>query len=573
MNLAQLRALLWLRWRLTRNQWARGGEINAVITVIALWIALCMAVVAGAGGAFAGALGLAKASPQATMLVWDVLIGVFLLFWMIGIVTELQRAELIDFGRLLYLPVSLRCMFLLNYAASHFSFSLAFVLPAMLGITAGLVLGRGLTMVLLLPLLLGFFFMVTAWTYCLRGWLASLMVNQRRRRSIIVGVTVTFILLAQLPNLVMQVWMGHTKKGHRATLDQPETHAQLLQASTWAHRIVPVLWVPLGARCLAEGSVWPALLGFVGLSALGAAGLRRAYQSTVRFHQGGASAKPGKMPAAPVLAPARPFQGTLLVERKLPVIPEEAAAMALANFRSMIRAPEVKMALGMNVMVLIIMGAVVFSHNFHSLPKEGLPFLASGAVAVTFFGMIQLLANQFGFDRDGFRVLVLLPTRRDYFLLGKNVSVLPFALGSFLIFLVMLAVLAHLPVWTLLASGLQFAGAFLGLSTLGSFLSIVSPFRIAPGSLKPTKTKATAMLVTMFTQMLFPLAMVPIFIPAALGALGEHFGLPGAPITLMLSGALAALGFLLYWRALEPLGRLLQRREQKLLLVVTQEVE
>ena len=38
---------------------------------------------------------------------------------------------------------------------------------------------------LLLPLVLGFVFMVTAWTYCVRGWLAALMVNKRRRRAIV----------------------------------------------------------------------------------------------------------------------------------------------------------------------------------------------------------------------------------------------------------------------------------------------------------------------------------------------------------------------------------------------------
>ena len=57
-------------------------------------------------------------------------------------------------------------------------------------------------MLLLLPLVLGFVFMITAWTYCLRGWLAALMVNKRRRRTVIVWVTMVFVLLCQLPNLV-----------------------------------------------------------------------------------------------------------------------------------------------------------------------------------------------------------------------------------------------------------------------------------------------------------------------------------------------------------------------------------
>ena len=49
-------------------------------------------------------------------------------------------------------------------------------------------------MVLLVPLALGIVFMITAWTYCLRGWLAALMVNKRRRRTVIVWVTIVFVL-------------------------------------------------------------------------------------------------------------------------------------------------------------------------------------------------------------------------------------------------------------------------------------------------------------------------------------------------------------------------------------------
>ena len=43
--------------------------------------------------------------------------------------------------------------------------------------------------------------MVTALTYQLQGWLASLMSNPRRRRTIIMIITASFILLSQLPNL------------------------------------------------------------------------------------------------------------------------------------------------------------------------------------------------------------------------------------------------------------------------------------------------------------------------------------------------------------------------------------
>ena len=570
MNWEQLRTMLWLRWRLTRNQWGRGGQLNAVITLIAVIMGLCAGLAGGVGGLLGGLLGLAKAEPIVVMLVWDGIVAAFLFFWMIGIVTELQRSEIIDLSRLLHLPVSLRDVFVLNYVSSLLSLSIAIVLPGMLGLTAGLALGRSFSMVLLFPLVAGFFFMITAWTYCLRGWLAALMVNQRRRRAVIMGVTLFFVLLAQTPNLVINVWMGRNPRGP-AGLDKPETKAQIERAARIAHVVVPVLWLPNGARELAEGRWWPALQGAAGAFALGAAGLARAYRSTVRFYQGGGNGKPA--PVKPAQAPTA-VRGRILVERHLPLVPEEATALALATFRSMTRAPEVKMALAMNVFIFGIMGASIFARGSAKIPEEIRPMLGSVAVTVTFLGLLQVLFNQFGFDRDGFRALVLLPASRRLVLMGKNLALLPLAAGVFVVLLTLVTVLARLPVWAVAAAGLQFAGAYLALTTAGNLISILLPYRIAAGSLKPTKTKATTTLMMMLVNMLFPLAMVPILLPAGVGVLCGHYGwLPVAPVTLALSALLTAVAVLLYWFTLEPLGRLLQRREQKILQTVTQEVE
>ena len=46
---------------------------------------------------------------------------------------------------------------------------------------------------LLFPLVFSFIFMVSAWTYCLRGWLITLMVNPRRRRNVLAIVTGSMI--------------------------------------------------------------------------------------------------------------------------------------------------------------------------------------------------------------------------------------------------------------------------------------------------------------------------------------------------------------------------------------------
>jgi hypothetical protein len=571
--------MLWLRWRLTRNQWRRGGQVNAVITLIAVLIGLVSGVAGGVAGVLGGALALSKASPLVMMAVWDALVAVFLFLWMIGIVSELQRSEIIDLSRLLHLPVSLSDVFLLNYLASHLSLTLAVMVPVMLGLTAGLMLGRGLVMALLVPLVLAFFFMVTAWTYCLRGWLAVLMMNKRRRRTVIMGVTLAFVLLAQLPNLVMNVWVRGEKRNRSrnpaATQERAaperEGKARIMAVLDPIHRYVPFLWLPQGARSLAQGDLWPSVWGAAGMIAIGALGLARAYRTTIRLYQGGDENRPAK--SRPVARPTT-AGGKIFVERTIPAVPEEAAAMAFANLRSMSRAPEVKMALAANVFIFAMLGAGMLVRRSGTLHDVARPFLASAVVVVTFFGLTQVLFNQFGFDREGFRALVLLPSPRRLILLGKNMSLLPVALAVFAVYLALITALAHLRVPMIVAAGLQFSAAFLMLSALGNLMSILVPFRVAAGSLKPTKTKATTQLMLMVVQMLFPLAMAPIFLPAGLGLLCDHFGwLPGAAVTLVSSALLVGLAALLYRQTLGPLGGLLQRREQRILQVVAQEVE
>jgi len=576
-NWDHLRTMLWLRWRLTRNQWSRGGELNAVITMIAVCMMLVMALAGGIGGLLAGALAFDDVKPPVMGFIWDGLALGFLFFWSLGLVTELQRSEMIDLSKLLHLPVSLRSVFVLNYVSSCVSLSLALGLAAMSGLTVGLVWSRGWTMILLFPVMFGFFFMVTAWTYCLRGWLAALMVNQRRRRAVIMGVTMVFVMVAQLPNLILNFGSNrHPRTDDPAHPGERQARAQQ-QAALWtplleqAHRWVPVLWLPHGAKALAAGHPTTALWGAAGGLLLGGLGLRRAYRSTLNFYQGGNGNVRAKTPVAP--RPDQPRK-TLLVERELPWLPEQAVGLAMACFRSMTRAPEVKMALALNVFIFGIMGASFFLRGTGEIPEPARPFLTTASVLVAFLGLSQVLFNQFGFDRDGFRALVLIPAPRRYILLGKNLGFLPLAGMVFGPLLTLMAFLAHPPVSALVAALFQFCAAYLGLSAMGNLVSILVPFRIAAGSLKPTKMKATTTLLMMGIHMLFPVAICPILIPPGLGLLGDHFwGLPAGPINLAGSIGLAALAGVLYALTLEPLGRLLQRREQRVLAVVTQEVE
>ncbi len=575
---SQLRTIFWLRWRLTRNQWSRSGQLNLIITAVVTFLLVVVGAAGGLAGLLVGAFALARVSPKVILGVWDGTIGAFLLFWTIGILSEIQRSETIDVGKMLHLPVSMRGIFFVNYVASHVTASIIVFVPWMMGLSIGLAAGRGWAMLWMLPLTLGFVLMITAWTYHLRGWLLILMQNPRRYRAIVGGITLVFILLSQLPNLLIDGRHRHGPPSHSKQV-QPETpreppverysKPESFSTVLWVHNIVPVLWVGNGATHLAGGGVWPAILGTAGTFGLAGLGLGRAYRSTRRFYEGRSIKAKTRRRKERVVATHR-----TLLERTLPGVPDEAAALALAFFRSMTRATEVKMAMATSLLWLVIFGGMLFVRHSGPAGAGVQPFAATAAVVLPFFGMAQLLLNHFGFDRAGFRALVLSPVPRWQILLGKNLALLPFAMGIGLTLLLIATLALHIPWLVGLAACLQFVTAFLLLSMLGNLISPLLPCRIAPGALRPTKMPTSTVLLLMLCHACFSAAIAPIFLPAVAGWLFATAGwLPAAPTNLLFSAVECLLLVALYSFSLPHLGNLLQRREKEILRIVTQEVE
>ncbi len=592
MNWEQFRAILWLRWRLTRNQLTRGSGLGAVIAALAGVALVLGALVAGVGSMLAGVFALKQASATVVMFVWDGVTIFVLFFSLIAVVTELQRSESVDLTRLLHLPISLKQVFVFNYLASLVSLGTVLALAVMLGLAAGLTISHGPLFLLALPLVVAFVFMMTGWIYCLRGWLLSLMVNPRRRRSIVMWITIGIVLLGQSPQLINLAYQRKAKGDRQArhAAQQQSTNSQgddsrstpvtndpkrehFAAVATMVHPWVPLLWLPNGARGLAADEVWPALWGGAGMFALGWLGLSRAYRATLRFYRADERAKPTAAKQSP-LKNAKPARNW--VASRLPWIPEDTAAVALAQFRSMTRAPEVRMILAMGLFMSIFLPAIIFWRGGSTgrFPEAGKPFIGTGAVVLVLYALLQLVCNQFGCDRDGFRGLVLLPTPRERLLLGKNLALLPLAAGIALVPLVAVSVFAKLSALVVMATVLQCAAAFLMFCTIGNLTSILMPYRIAAGSIKPTKQSWQTSLLMMMVALSFPLVISPVFIPPALGFGVERLGwLPAAPVNLLAALVLLGAFAVAYWFTLHPLGRLLQRRETKILRAVTEVME
>ena len=276
--------------------------------------------------------------------------------------------------------------------------------------------------------------MVTAWTYYLRGWLATLMSNPRRRRTVIMIISLVFVALAQGPNLYFNVIARHAGHHHPGVTFNAGSH-QTMDTLVMVQRYIPPLWVSLGARGLAENRILPAIYGTLGCLLPGTAlGLWQAYRRSIKFYRGdvgGKTARPSPA-AAPIRRDPAKQPGRLFLEWQLPGVPEESAALALATFRrsAELRAPEVKIALVSQVIaIVVVVGTLIFFGTPPHLAEDIKPFIATGVAAFSTFMLVQFFANMFGFDRDGFRSLILSPADRRLVLLGKNLAILPLGIG------------------------------------------------------------------------------------------------------------------------------------------------
>jgi hypothetical protein len=184
--------------------------------------------------------------------------------------------------------------------------------------------------------------------------------------------------------------------------------------------------------------------------------------------------------------------------------------------------------------------------------------------------LVQFFGNQFGYDRQGFRAFVLSPADRRLILFGKNLASWPVG-GCFgILLLAAIVIWLNIPLVAAAAGVLQLATLLVFGSLAGNLLSILVPFRIEIGSMKPTKMPALAMVVMVLSQFLFPVIVLPVCVPPLAEYLWVKAGGPAlVPVNLLLSLLLAALAAGLYWKALGPLGRLLERREIKILNIIT----
>ena len=199
------------------------------------------------------------------------------------------------------------------------------------------------------------------------------------------------------------------------------------------------------------------------------------------------------------------------------------------------------------------------------------PLTTSGmATFMLVLGMVGPIGNQFGYDRSGFRAFVLSPAPRRDVLMGKNLSLLPFAFatmcrrsldcrnGS-----------TRCGSTTSSALLFQLVSMYLLFCLAGNLLSIVGPMALKPGSGMPAPHQGLrsfyplAFMLVVFLPL--GLTLIPLGIEALL--VGMDW-LPWFPAYLVFGVVQAIVAVWVYRLVLDWEGVLLQRREQQILDIV-----
>jgi ABC-2 type transport system permease protein len=601
---AHLRTVMWLRWRLMVNQFSRMSLVTRLVSWTFFVGASIFAFSSFIGAWSTAAIFLPDELPQWLVYLWDGLIVIYLLSHMAGLINELQQSETLSLGKFLHLPVSPRGVFLLNYFNSTFNLSLATFLPMMLGVSFAQIGRYGWQMAALIPLILAFFFMITAITHQFKGWLAALMQDKRRKRTLMAVGTLVIVLIALTPAVLDRTFIERKSSGSRFRRDSAELEMKLAakqiseaefaeqkeklvvqrqrnrserlkSLERWgqvANHVIPVGWLARGAEGIARRELAVPLLCFLGMTLIGSFSLSRSFGTAISSYRGVNSGKSRAARTAPaVLSTGSGATGALpdnWLSRSFPLLSEHQSAIAMASLRSLSRAPEAKLAIIFPLVALAIIGGSSVLRE-----KFGVEVRALTGVGICFFvmmGITQLIQNQFGFDREGFRFYMLAPLKERDILIGKNAALAPLAFGMAATALVVIQVISPLEWSHFAATFFQLGTMFLVTSLVGNLMSIVVPMAMKSGSLKPVNLKMGGAILQILIFLLAPLGIMPALAPLGIEILVERYYGQQWPIYLIGASGYFLLMIPMYWWIVSKEGELLAERKQKIMEAIKQ---
>jgi ABC-2 type transport system permease protein len=224
--------------------------------------------------------------------------------------------------------------------------------------------------------------------------------------------------------------------------------------------------------------------------------------------------------------------------------------------------------------LMVAIGSSVLLWNATALPPAMLPLLAGAATGVAQVATFLLATNQFGFDRDGFRVYVLSGVPRRDILLGKNLALAPLFIIPAILILTALQLVDPMSVDLLVALVPQCISVYLLFCLPANLVSIFVPYPVEAGTARPRKGAVTATIRHSMSLYLLGLAVLPMLVPiGTIAFLYDNDYLSGVPACLAATLVIGAAVVLLYRFVLAWEGSLLQRHEQKILQVIGAKAE
>ena len=570
----QFKALLWLKYKAFRGK----GSTSRIISMV---VHLLLAI--GALGAFtlSSIVGVYFASrfdaieevtaqllsPQSLVLMGgiDILLILFAFFWFTGLMIELQRQDTFDLRVLMHLPISLPMIFGLNYLVSLINLSTILLLPGMLSFALGLVYFYDAIAILFLPGILLLFLLFGAWSYYLRGLMAILMEN-KRRRFLLTALPIFFVLLFQLPQILLRFSDNPTVK---TFLDFAATYFQDEQSILQLHLLLPPTWLSYGIVQINEGQVLHGLAAFAGMGLFTFWGLYLGYRSTLRYYRDGGDKGSTKETKAKPKKDTTPWTSW-----HLPGFANDTAALAWTAFLSYARQPNIRMLFIMPIVMGLVMLLIFSNPQLDSSDGNGdgpgswLPLLV---LLWPFLNFSSVFTNLFGFDTTGFRGTVLLPTDRSKVILAKNLGLFPLVCSVCAIMVLLGAAIFQTPLKSVAISLLQIPQLFFIYCILGNLMSIYLPFTISRNTLRVQGNRAILFLTNLIALPLLVLLSIPTALCFNADALATHFGYGALPWGFMLSTLFLAACLLAYRSSLRHTGDLLLEREQKILLTLQKE--
>lgn len=571
MNRRQRNAVFALYRTLLRRRWHRLGP--TMKSLGALLVAISAVV---AGGAFLlalllGVFLLPNASPVGVLMAWDGILLAFLLFRVWGIATDLRVADVLSMQNLLHLPLAPSDVFVLNAIALHLQPSPLIFGAALLGLSLASIIALGPAHAILLPLALASFWCVIALTRQLQTFLAALMVNKRRRGTIVAVSFMVAMLLAQAPNIFLQVerWAReHSDPGSREQVEvepvDPGAASQWLLAT---NLVLPPGWLAYGAYEAKRDRYWPAGVGTLTLLAIVGWSLRRSYRSALRVYR---RTERGRRSRGSTQASSPRIRRRPIADAFWGAFPTMPAAVGRASLRQWIRSPQGKYALLAPFFVLMFVAWAIMQYDEIS---RGQPYIGLGLAALWLIAPIGFTNNVFGWDRGGFRVLLATDPPRHLVLLGKNLGLVPIALGPGIAVLLAVQLLWPQPATHFLACIPQLVVFCLVLFMIGNRLSITAPWAASFTSLKQrgeaVASSLGAFILTAFTVGAFMLAIAGVL------ALERQIADAAWPMPLYLIFSILELGLVAAWyrHVLLHQAESLPAEEERILEVITTPVD